>query len=203
MRAYLADAKAGRLLTRRGQAKKASTLAIDVGRIERHIKPLLGRLAVAAVDRTDVERFMHDVAAGKTAARAKTGKKRGLARVTRRATATRAVGLLGSIFGYAVNHRMRPDNPAHGVQRFADGKRDRRLSDDEYKALGKALSVAETRTTGLWPAAVAAAYFLAVTGWRSAEVLSLRWDEIDLPRRSAILGDTKTGRSVRPFSCSL
>ena len=49
--AYLADAQAGRLLTRRGQSKKATTLAIDRGRIERHFKPLLGSCAVTAVTR--------------------------------------------------------------------------------------------------------------------------------------------------------
>jgi integrase len=203
--AYLADANAGRLLTRRGQAKKASTLAIDVGRIERHIKPLLGRLAVVAVDRTDVERFMHDVAAGKTAARAKTGKKRGLARVTGgRTAATRAVGLLGSIFGYAVKHRIRPDNPAHGVQRFADGKRDRRLSDDEYARLGAALREAgkarQDKPEAIWPPAIAMARFLVLSGWRTGEAAALRWPEIDLTRRTATLSDTKAGRSIRPLS---
>jgi integrase len=176
-------------------------LAIDHGRIERHIKPLLGRRPVTAVTREDVEAFMHDVASGKTAGNSKTAKKRGLARVRGgKGAANRAVGLLGGIFSYAVRARLRTDNPVHGVMRPADGKRDRRLTDDEYKALGKALSVAQTRSPGLWPAAVAVAHFLAVTGWRSAEVLSLRWHEIDLPRRSAILGDTKTGRSVRPLS---
>ena len=49
-------------------------------------------------------------------------------------------------------------------------------------------------------AGTAAARFLALTGWRSGEALGLRWDEIDLPRRTAILGDTKTGRSMRPLS---
>jgi hypothetical protein len=44
---YLADAKAGRLLTRRKIAKRASTVAIDCGRIERHIKALLGHRTVA------------------------------------------------------------------------------------------------------------------------------------------------------------
>jgi hypothetical protein len=42
---YLADAEAGRLLTQRKASKKPSTLATDRGRIERHIKLLLGRLA--------------------------------------------------------------------------------------------------------------------------------------------------------------
>jgi len=42
---YLADAEAGRVLTRNGDAKKASTLLIDKGRVERHIKPLLGSIA--------------------------------------------------------------------------------------------------------------------------------------------------------------
>ena len=66
---YLADAEAGRLVTRRRSPKKESTLAADRGRIERHVKPLLGRRAVASVTRGDVEAFMFDVAAGKTAAK--------------------------------------------------------------------------------------------------------------------------------------
>jgi len=66
---YMADAQAGRLLTRRKVAKKASTLLIDRGRIERHIKPVLGQYKVSAVSREDVDAFMHDVAEGKTAAR--------------------------------------------------------------------------------------------------------------------------------------
>jgi integrase len=196
---YLADAEAGRLLTRRKVAKKASTLATDKGRIERHIKPQLGSMAVAAVMREDVERFMHAVAEGETAARIKT-KKRGLARVRGgKGTASRTVGLLGAIFGYAVRHRMRPDNPVHGVMRFADGRRERRLSDDEYAALGKALRNAELSGT-IWPAAIAAARFLTLTGWRSGEALALRWEDIDLARRTARLPDTKTGFSVRPLS---
>lgn len=195
---YLADAEAGRLVTRRRTQKKASTLAIDRGRIARHIKPLLGQLSVAAVTREDVEGFMHDVTEGKTATRTKT-KPRGLARVRGgKGAANRAVGLLGAIFTYAVRHRMRPDNPSRGIIRPADGRRDRRLTDTEYKALGEALRKA--RVASFWPAAVAAACFLAVTGWRSGEVLALRWDEIDLARRTATLGDTKTGRSVRPIS---
>jgi integrase len=195
---YLADAEAGRVLTRSKESKKASTLVIDRGRVERHIKPLLGGLAVASVTRDDVDRFLHDVAEGRTAGKTKTAKKRGLARVTGgRTAATRAVGLLGGIFAYAVRRRMRPDNPAHGVERFADRKRERRLSDEEYAALGDGLREAEA--AGIWPPAVSAARFLVVTGWRSGEAIGLRWSEIDVSRRTAILADTKTGRSIRPL----
>jgi integrase len=195
---YLADAEAGRLLTRRKAAKKPSTLATDKGRIERHIKPQLGTMAVAAVAREDIERFMYAVAEGETAARIKTGL-HGLARVSGgKGTATRTVGLLGAIFTYAERHRMRPDNPVHGVLRFADGRRDRRLSDEEYTALGMALR--EAQAVGMWPPAVLAARFLIVTGWRTGEALGLRWGEIDLARRTAQLRDTKTGFSLRPLS---
>jgi integrase len=42
--------------------------------------------------------------------------------------------------------------------------------------------------------------FIALTGWRSGEALALRWDEVDLPRRTATLPDSKTGRSMRALS---
>jgi len=197
--AYLADAEAGRVLTRSKEPKKPSTLAIDKGRVERHIKPLLGSIAVGAVTRDDIERLLHDVAEGRTAGKTKTMKKRGLARVTGgRTAATRVVGLLGAIFTYAVRCRMRPDNPVRGVERFADGKRERRLSDVEYAALGAALRQGEVES--FWPAAIGAARFLALTGWRSGEALGLRWSEVDLVRRTATLADTKTGRSIRPLA---
>jgi integrase len=196
---YFTDAQAGRLMTRRRTAKKASTLVTDRGRIERHIKPLLGSRSVAVVTREDIEAFLHDVAAGKTAGITKTAKKRGWAHVRGgRGTASRTTGLLGAIFAYAVRHRMRSDNPVHGVMRPADGRRDRRLTDAEYEDLGSALRAGDA--AGVWPPAVAAARFLALTGWRSGEALTLRWDEVDLGRRTAALGDTKTGRSVRPLS---
>jgi integrase len=196
---YIKDAESGRLVTRRRAPKKPSTLVTDRGRIERHIKPLIGRRTVGAVTREDIETFMHAVAEGKTAGKTKTKKKRGLANVRGGSgTASRTVGLLGAIFSYAVRHRMRSDNPVHGVMRPADGRRERRLSDAEYKAFGVALRSAEA--SSIWPAALAVARFLALTGWRSGEALGLRWDEVDLARRSVTLPDTKTGKSIRPLS---
>ena len=194
---YLADAEAGRVLVRGGRPKKPATLFSDRGRIEGHIVPFLGRLAVVAVTRQDVERFMHAVAAGDTAKTSKT--KRGGVSILRggRGTATRSIGLLGAIFAYAVDNGIRSDNPAHRIRKFAENKRERRLSDAEYKALGEGLRRAgET----VWPSAVACVRFLALTGWRTGEAVGLRWHDVDIVRRTATLPNSKTGRSVRPLS---
>jgi integrase len=194
---YIEAVESGRLLTRRRIPKKASTLAIDKGRIERHIKPLLGSLKVAAVTRRDIEKFRDSVAEGKTAATIKTGL-HGLARVTGgNGAATRTVGFLGAIFTFAVSRGLRSDNPVHGVERHADGSRERRFSSDEFAALGAALA-AMPKTT--WPLAIAATKFLALTGWRRGEMLGLQWPEVDLTTRTATLPDSKTGRSMRPLS---
>ena len=122
--------------------KKPSTVTTDRGRIERHIKPLLGRRKVASISRPDVQRFMQDVANGKTAADIKTGKG-GRAIVTGgKGTATRTVGLLGGIFTFAIERGFRPDNPVRGVKRFTDKKFERFLSAAEIARLGDALSAA-------------------------------------------------------------
>jgi hypothetical protein len=127
-------------VTRRGTAKRESTLLSDSGRSERHIKPLLGGIAVRDLTRQDVETFMHEVAEGKTAACAKTGRRRGLSNVRGgKGVARRTVGLLGAIVGYGIEKGLRNDNPVHGVRKFAENRRKRRLTDAEYGKLGKAL----------------------------------------------------------------
>ena len=195
--AYFADIEAGRLLTKARRPKKASTVAIDRTRIERHVKPLLGNMKVKAVTREDVDRFMHRVAEGESAEIAKGSKN---SRTTGGAgTASRTVGMLGAVFDYAVRKHMREDNPCRGVVRFADNKRERRLTDAEYAALGAGLRAA---ADDIVPTALAAARFLAFTGWRRGEMLGLTWSDIDAARRTATLPDTKTGRSVRALSAA-
>jgi integrase len=196
-RRYLADTEAGRVLVRGGHPKKLLTLLSDRGRINGHIVPLLGPLPVASVTRQDVERFMHAVAAGDTAKQTKT-RPHGVSRLRGgRGVATRTVGLLGAIFTYAVDCGMRSDNPAHRIRKFAENKRERRLSDTEYAALGEVLRLAEG---SIWPPAIACARFLALTGWRSGEAIGFRWQDVDLARRTVVLPDSKTGRSMRPLS---
>ena len=195
---YITDVKSGRLLTKKGEPKKLSTLMTDKSRTKCHIIPLLGKLTVSAVTRNDVDNFLHDVAGGKTAIWEKRKHGLGVAQVGR-GSANRTLALLSSIFSYAVRARMRPDNPVHGVTKFANKQRDRRLSDSEYAMLGAGLAKAEAEKQ-IWPPAISAARFLALTGWRRGEALGLTWAEIDFERKTTTLGDTKTGRSMRPLS---
>lgn len=186
------------LIRRDRRPKKESTVLNDKSRIEAHIKPLLGTLPVDAVTRKHVTIFMHKVASGETAKWEKRGR-RAVSNVRGgKGVASRTVGLLGAIFTYAVAEGLRADNPVRGVTRYADQKRERRLSDDEYRALADGLAAAEA--DGANPFGIAAVRLLLLTGWRRGEATGLRWAETDLSRRTVRLGDTKTGASVRPLS---
>jgi integrase len=196
-REYLAKAGAGLIIGRKGLPKKASTLEIDRGRISRHIIPVLGKKPLRDLTSADVKRFLEAVVSGKTAAVVKT-KPRGLARVTGGATAAvRAVGLLGGMLTYAKEVGYIEHNPAHGIRKPADKRRRFRLAAEGYRALGEALEAAERR--GEHWQAVTAIPLIALTGCRRAEILRLRWSEIEFENSCLRLGDTKTGASIRPL----
>jgi integrase len=196
-RNYLAAAEKGLVHGKRKLPKKASTLATDRGRIERHIIPLLGKRRVKDLSRKDIQQFHNDVAAGKTAAVVKT-KKRGKAVVEGGAgTAARTLGLLGGILTFAIQHEgIISENPARGAERRADNRRTVHLSSEQYRELGKALAAlkAENET----PQVLDAVWLLALTGCRRGEIEALRWSEVDEAGRALRLADTKEGESVRP-----
>ena len=139
---------------------------------------------------------MQRVAAGATK-KART-KGRGNPASGGKGTASRTVGLLGAIFTYAVKRKLRADNPVRGVVRFADQRKERRLTPEEYRALG--VGLAKGAADKMNPYGIACVRFLALTGWRRGEAVNLKWSDIDAARRTATLGDTKTGRSIRPLA---
>ncbi|SCB48417.1 Site-specific recombinase XerD [Bradyrhizobium shewense] len=195
---YIAAAEAGLIMGKRNLPKKPSTLASDRGRIEQHIKPLLGYKLVRDLTLADVNRFIKDVTVGKTARIAKSDKKRGKSVVEGGAgTAARTAGLLGGILTFAVHEGIRPDNPARGAKRQADGSRNRRLTPQEYRLVGKALKAARDDADvvqglhGIW--------LLAPTGCRLGEVEALKWTETDAQAGCFRLADSKEGASVRPI----
>jgi Arm DNA-binding domain/Phage integrase, N-terminal SAM-like domain len=110
--------------------KKPSTLKADRGRIEHHIKPLLGRKRMAKVVRADIERLLTDVKAGNTAApKLKDGKRRPGSITTGGAgVAAQCVALMSTLLGFAVGRGLRPDNPALGIKKPPIRKMERFLS---------------------------------------------------------------------------
>jgi integrase len=196
-RAYLEAASKNLIIGKGGRPKKSSTLYIDRGRIERHILPVLGTRPVRDLKTPDINRFMRDVASGKTAADIKTGF-RGRAIVKGGpGTASRTIGLLGGILSFAVSEGVISANPARGVKRPADKRREIRLSANQYQALGNALVAAGS--AGENSAAILGVRLLALTGCRRGEIERLRWDEVDLPGRCLRLSESKEGKSVRPL----
>jgi integrase len=194
---YSEDGRKGLILGKGRRPKKPSTLYSDAGRIQRHIIPLLGARKAKEVTSADVTRFMRDVVSGRSAADVKT-KKRGRAIVRGgTGTGTRTVGLLGSIFTYARENGWVDGNPAHGIRKAADQKKDRRLSEDEYRLLGGLLRKAEKDKQ--YATAVEMARTLAMTGCRRGEIINLSWSEVDDTESCVRLVDSKEGQSVRPI----
>ncbi|MFT7569457.1 MAG: integrase [Paracoccaceae bacterium] len=194
---YLDRARKG-LILYRGQPKKTSTIQTDAGRIERHIKPVLGKRRLNEVRQSHVEVFRDKIAAGETAATVKTGL-RGLARVTGgHGAATRAIELLGSIFSFAIrNAYMEGENPVKGVEKSRSVSNDRYLRPDEYKAFADALGAMERE--GKNAPALKAFRLLALTGARRNEIFELKPHEVQLTESYFEFDDTKTGKQRRAF----
>ena len=178
--------------------KKASTLATDRGRIDRHIIPLLGKKKVNQVTQADIRRFLSSVAKGETATSIKT-KKHGRAIVRGgKGTATRTLGLLGGVFSYAVREGYLEENPTLGVERYPDRKNERFLTLEEIKTVGAAL--AELRLGREGNPAFDIISLLILTGARKGEIEGLKWSEVDFDNRCLRLADSKTGQKIIPLN---
>ena len=177
---YLAAAEKGLILGKGNRPKKTSSLYVDRGRINRHIMTLLGTRRVQTLKPADINKFVEDVAIGKTATIQKTGKKRGKSIVRGGlGTAARTVGLLGGILTYAVNQGFIERNPVHGIRKPADGVKKRRLSDDEYRLLGKILQ--EKATDEQFETTVKIIRHLTLTACRRGEAIHLKKSEVLIP----------------------
>ena len=193
---YLEAARDGRVMTRFRLPKRASTVAIDEGRVARHIVPLIGTVSAKELKRSDVQRMADAIASGATSGVFK-GKLRGRAVVTGGAgTAARVVELLGGIFSWGQKRDLVPGpSPTRGVETMRGEPKERVLSPAEVRALGRAIRAHEAQA----PMAAAAIKLIAMTGMRRSEACRLRWREVDEDGHCLRLESTKTGRSTRPI----
>lgn len=105
------------------------------------------------------------------------------------ADVNRTLAALSSACGYAVKELgWLERNPLERVAKGTEHKgRVRFLDDDELPRFLQACR--ESSNPDLYLAVVLS----LTTGGRQSEVMSLRWSQIDLKRRTAMLGDTKNG----------
>jgi integrase len=100
---------------------------------------------------------------------------RKITKAGRKTQANRVVAVASKMFSLAIRWKMRPDNPARGVERNAEQKRKRYPSATELRRLTTALDELDDQQ--------AADIFrlCLLTGCRSGEAMAARWDHVDLP----------------------
>lgn len=177
--------------------KAENTQSIDKGRLNRHVRPLLGKRVVEALVADDIERAFADIVAGKTAKVEKT-KKRGKAVVRGgEGTARKAIRLLRTALNWGVLNKSVAENPAKDVDTGKDGVRKLMLSPEQYVALMDAIATLEAE--GKIKSTEADCFRLvAITGARRGEVLGLRPEHVSHERGAIVLPPSghKTGKAT-------
>jgi len=183
---------------RRGRGPLAGTLRNekhirnDKGRIEAHIKPLLGKVRVRELNRSLIESYRDAVSRGDTRL-TKKGQRIRAKHIIRggEGTANRSLSLLSTIMSFAVREEIIDRNPVFGIERSPGNMRERFLSPEEFALLGEVIAKAEAG--GAHPYGIAIIRLLALSGARKSEINNLTWSSVDLRTGFLRLPRSKTG----------
>jgi integrase len=137
--------------------RRASTQVVYKSMLRVQIRPTLGKRKVATLAYEDVDALHREVT-----------KQSGPYQ------ANRVLALVSKMCSLAVQWKWRPDNPCRGIERNVESKRKRYLTGDELQRLTVALANHYDQ--------IAADIFRValLTGARRGEILSMRWEDIDL-----------------------
>ena len=95
--------------------------------------------------------------------------------------------------------RREGGNPCRFVRKYKECKRERFLSDEEFRRLGEVLNEMESKgSVSIY--AAAAIRLLTLTGCRRSEIVTLRWEDVDLEAGDLRLSDGRTGGRLVPLS---
>ena len=143
--------------------------------VEKYLVPRLGKLPALAVDHARVTELHHALR-------------------DKPVMANKVVETLSRIYNAAEDKGLIPEasNPCGLVVKNRERKRERFLTPDEFRRLGRALREVTGRRR-VSPYSVAAMRLLILTGCRKREILHLRWEQVDLGAAELRLPDTKTG----------
>lgn len=140
--------------------------------LQTHVLPILGARRITDVRRSDLAEIHRSLEKSPYAANL-------------------VLAIISSLWRWAVQDAgevSEAGNPAKGIKRYPEHKRERFLTADELARLGDAL-----RETPIDPFAVAALRLLILTGARLREILGAKWEQVDTARGILFLPDSKTG----------
>lgn len=170
------QALAERYMTEHAEVKKKpKSIKMDRANLDRHVLPLLGTAKVYEVSRDDISKLHH--------------KLRDIPY-----QANRVLALTSKMFNLAEKWGLRQDgtNPCRHVEKFAEKKVERYLSNEEISTLSNVLNEAESSQTEM-PSVILTIRLLLLTGSRLSEILTLKWEYVDLDNSCLRLPDSKTG----------
>jgi integrase len=175
--AHLAE----RYMGQHAPRKKPASVEADERSLRLYVLPALGRRKVSKVGLKDVADLHHSLK-------------------DKPVQANRVLALVSMMLNLAETWGLRPlhSNPCPRIARYRESKRERFLSGAELGRLGETLSAVE-RDGSEDPAVVLAVRLLLLTGARRDEVLTLRWEDVDLATGTLNLPDSKTGEKTIPL----
>lgn len=147
-----------------------------------HILPALGKMSVRAVQRKHIAALHH-------------------AMREKPAVANHTLAALSRMFSLAETWGWRPEgsNPCRSIRAYRSKYRERFLNREEYRRIGQVLRDLESKGTIHRPA-ITAIRLLMLTGCRSGEIATLRWDDVDRASGYLRLRDSKTGPRQIPLT---
>lgn len=178
--AFLSDPRSTRRKDGTARQRKDSTLR-EYRRIFAHSVPArLKRRVVSQVTRRDISELIRSMS-------------------DRPAMANAVQRVLSAFFSWCedeAGYLKHGTNPASRVARYPDRKRSFVFEGDQLFRLGQVLDQVAPKHH---PASIEAIRLYIFTGMRREEVLTLRWEYIDLQKRVISLADTKTGARDVPL----
>ena len=106
------------------------------------------------------------------------------------------LAVLSKFMNWAEEKGLRPQfsNPVRGIRKYPENHRERFLTAEELQRLGESLDEELREHGDIY--AVAAIRLLILTGARLSEILTLKWEYVDLDRGLLLLPNSKTGKKA-------
>lgn len=165
--------------------KKDGSVKTDKVHLKNHILPKLGLLKLSHITKKHIGEFHSSLRSLPT-------------------TANRCLALLSKMFSLAEQWQLREDASTlcKHIKKYVENKRERFLTAEEIEKLSQVLKEVSINRTE--PAtSITAIRLLLLTGCRLSEILTLKWEYIDLYQHRINFPDSKTGKKtiyLSPFA---